>query len=179
MAEDEATKDWRYLPPRQLASIGPEEYIRERVFEYRKWYDSSAVKAKFRYQLMRGVSVVGAAVVPVLVNYNIPEEFEWVIRVLTTAISLLVVILVSLESVFHFGDQWKNYRSTEQFLAQEYFQFTSGEGPYRDMEARDAFLDFVERIEGAIASENASTLKVLTVASDSKGRKLPTEANKV
>ncbi len=29
---DPIEQDWRYLKPRKLASIGPEEYIRERMF---------------------------------------------------------------------------------------------------------------------------------------------------
>ena len=105
MPEDEAPKDWRYLPPRQMASIGPEKYIPERVYQYRKWYDDSAVKAKFRFQLIRAVSVVGAALVPVLVNIPAAPEYAWIAKLMTTSISLLVVILVSLESVFHYGDQ--------------------------------------------------------------------------
>ena len=157
---DPMEQDWRYLKPRQLASIGPEEYIRERMFEYRKWADGKAVKAKFWFQWMRTFAVVGAAVVPVLVNVELPYQ-----RLITTIISLTVVTLVSLESVLHFGDQWKNYRSTEQFVAQEYFCFTAGDGEYKGLQPQEAFLRLVERIESAIASENSSTLNVLTVAS--------------
>ena len=156
---DPMEQDWRYLKPRKLASIGPEEYIRERMFEYRKWADGKAVKAKFWFQWMRTIAVVGAAVVPVLVNLEFPYQ-----RLATTLISLTVVTLVSLESVLHFGDQWKNYRSTEQFVAQEYFCFTAGDGEYKGLGESQAFLRLVERIEGAIASENSSTLNVLTVA---------------
>jgi len=156
---DPMEQDWRYLKPRKLASIGPEEYIRERMFEYRKWADGKAVKAKFWFQWMRTSAVVGAAVVPVLVNLEFPYQ-----RLATTLISLTVVTLVSLESVLHFGDQWKNYRSTEQSVAQEYFCFTAGDGKYKGLGESQAFLRLVERIEGAIASENSSTLNVLTVA---------------
>jgi hypothetical protein len=165
MSDNDASTDWRYLPPRPLGSIGPEEYIRERMFEYRKWYDNSAQKAKTRYQGMRGVSVVGAAIVPVLVNL----DFQYLPAV-TTVISLLVVVLVSLESVYHYGDQWKNYRSTEQFIAQEYFFFTTGDGSYKGLKPDRAFLHLVERIEGAISTENASTLNVLAVASQAKAK---------
>jgi hypothetical protein len=156
MSDNDASTDWRYLPPRPLGSIGPEEYIRERMFEYRKWYDNSAQKAKTRYQGMRGVSVVGAAIVPVLVNL----DFQYLPAV-TTVISLLVVVLVSLESVYHYGDQWKNYRSTEQFIAH---------GSYKGLKPDRAFLHLVERIEGAISTENASTLNVLAVASQAKAK---------
>ncbi len=109
---------------------------------------------------MRAVSVVGAAIVPVLVSVKFQYQ-----NVLTTIVSLIVVIVVSLESVFHFGDQWKNYRSTEQFISQEYFYFTSGDGPCQGLPPEQAFIRLVERVEGAIATENSSTLNVLTIAS--------------
>ena len=164
-------KDWRYLPPRGPASMRPEDYIRERMFQYRKWYDGKAVKMKFRFQSMRTVAVVGAAVVPVLVNLSFPFKNE-----LTTIVSLIVVVVVSLESVFHFGDQWKNYRSTEQFVSQEYFYFTTGDGPYKTLTPEQAFMKLVERVEGAIAAENSSTLNVLTIASKSRDSDHPGNA---
>ena len=59
-------------------------------------------------------------------------------------------------------------RRTEQWLAKEYFNFVTGEGPYRNQDEKEAFLNFVDRIENAIASENASTLNVMTTLSEKK-----------
>jgi hypothetical protein len=112
---------------------------------------------------MRTLTVIGGAMVPVLINIKFPY-----VDIATTLLSLLVVILVSLESVFHFREQWKNYRSTEQSLAKEYFNFSTGEGPYRNQDEKESFLNFVDRVENAIAAENASTLNVMTTVSDKK-----------
>ena len=112
---------------------------------------------------MRAITVVGGATVPVLINL----PFNNVDKV-ATVISLIVVVLISLESVFHFRERWKNYRATEQLLAKEYFNFVTAEGPYREQEEKEAFLNFVERVENAIASENASTLNVMTTLSEQK-----------
>ena len=51
-------------------------------------------------------------------------------------------------------------------MRKEYFLFTAREGPYVEMEPPDAFTFFVQRIENAIAAENASTLQILTRATD-------------
>lgn len=83
-----------------------------------------------------------------------------------TIIGLLVVIVVSLESVFHYREQWKNYRSTEQLLGHEKFLFRSRVGRYKGLSDQDAFRLFVERVEEAIAAENAATLNVMTMASE-------------
>ena len=156
-------KHWSHQKLRSFGSLTQEEYIDERLNQFREWYDKKAVRAKKLYQWMRATTVVGGAVVPVLINLPIKH-----IDLATTLISLIVVILISLESVFHFREQWKNYRATEQLLAKEYFNFVAAEGPYRNQEEQEAFLNFVDRVENAIASENASTLNVMTTMSEQK-----------
>jgi hypothetical protein len=147
----------------------PETFLAERVTQYQGWYDRKAVTAKSRYLQMRGFSVVAGGVVPVLIN--IPQEADRifglpVVRLAVTVISLLVVISVSLESVFHYREQWKNYRSTEQLLGHETIAFKAGVGAYRGLNPPEAFSLFVERVEDAIRSENAATLNVMTMANE-------------
>lgn len=146
--------------------ISPEQYIAERVEQYQEWYDKKAVTTKKLYLRMRAFSVVGGGLVPVLIN--IPQSVFGVpiIQVVVTIISLLVVITVSLESVFHYREQWKNYRSTEQLLGHEKFLFRSRVGRYQPLAAEEAFQVFVERVEELIANENSATLNVMTMASE-------------
>jgi Protein of unknown function (DUF4231) len=134
------------LPPRKFHSVDAETYIAERFNDAISWYDSKAVTSKSRYQWMRAVSVIGGVLVPVLVNVSLPG-LEIYLKAVTTVLSTLVVLLVSLESVFHYREQWVNYRSTEQFLRREYFLFAAKEGVYTDLSADDAFRVFVERVE--------------------------------
>jgi hypothetical protein len=35
-----------------------------------------------------------------------------------------------LESVYHFKEQWRNYRSTAELMKKEYFLYVSGQGRY-------------------------------------------------
>lgn len=84
---------------------------------------------------------------------------------LASVLSLIVAACVALESVYHYREQWKNYRSTEQFLSREQVLFLTGEGGYKNFkQPQAAFIYFVERCEGAIEAENASTLNVMTLA---------------
>jgi hypothetical protein len=154
---------WTDRRPRAFGELEPQQYIAERINNIRAWYDKEASKAKRNYLWMRGLTVVGSAVVPVLINI---QSSMINMTLITTFISLIVVILVSLESVMHFREQWKGYRSTEQTLEREYYHFVAAEGAYRGMDEKKAFLEFVDRIEGAIAAENASTLSVMTTAND-------------
>ena len=119
------------LPPRRTLSVEPEDYIMERFNGSIKWYDREAGKAKKAYMRLRLVSVVGGALVPVLINVDIPY-----MTATTTVISLLVLLAVSIDSVYHYGEQWSSYRSTEQFLRREYYLYTVNEGPYRHLNDR-------------------------------------------
>lgn len=148
-----------------------EKYISERVEQYQGWYDSKAVIAKRKYLGMRAVSVVGGSLVPVLVN--VPQQLVYgipIIQIIVTMVSLLVVVFISLESVYHYREQWKNYRSTEQLLGHEKFLFRTRVGRYKDLAEEDAFKLFVERVEDSIFSENSATLNIMTTASESSAK---------
>ena len=141
-------------------------YLEKRVKQYQSWYDGKAVVAKRRYLRMRILAVVGGALVPVLTNisFDITVYGYPLMNFLVTVTSLLVLVSISLESVLHYRDQWKHYRSTEQFLGHETVRFQTKTGPYQQTRESDAFRLLVERVEGAIAAENAATLNVMTIA---------------
>jgi hypothetical protein len=147
--------------------IDPDQYLNERVKQYQAWYDRKAVMAKARFLRMRAFSVVGGALVPVLANVTTELKIGTypLMTLVVTAISLMVVVFVSLESVLHYREQWKNYRSTEQLLGHETFRYQTRIGPYTEGDDA-AFKLFVQRIEEAIAAENSSTLNVMTLASE-------------
>jgi hypothetical protein len=152
-----------------LPAFGPDQYIETRVKQYQQWYDRKAVSCKSRYLRMRAFTVVAGGVVPVLVNVeaSINNLVGYpVTKAIITVVSLLVVVTVSLESVFHYREQWKNYRSTEQLLGHEQFEFLTGVGAYKEATREKAFQLFVERVEDAISSENSATLNVMTVGSE-------------
>lgn len=139
--------------------ITADRYISERLGQFQDWYNASSKKAKAMHLRMRTVAVVGGVLVPVLVNS------DWAYnRIATTVVSLIVAFAVSLESVYHYREQWKNYRSTEQLLGHERVYYQTRTGIYTDLEADEAFRRLVERVEDLIATENAATLNVMTHA---------------
>ncbi|WP_405907539.1 DUF4231 domain-containing protein [Streptomyces sp. NBC_00828] len=145
------------------ATAGPEAataqgYVDSRLDQYRGWYDRKAVKMKAMHLRMRTLSVVGGALVPVLVNLDLSFA-----KLGATVLSLVVVGSVSLESVYRYREQWKNYRSTEQLLVHERIYFETKIGPYTGLSQKEAFRTLVARVETAIANENAATLNVMTL----------------
>jgi Protein of unknown function (DUF4231) len=148
-------------------SLNAEQYIAERLKQYKDWYDKKAVRHKALYLRMKASSVIGGAIVPVLVNIDNPTwTFQGIspIKLVVTLISLMVVIFVALESVFHYREQWKNYRSTAEQLERERLMFQTRVGHYGSLDDSAAFRLLVERVEEAIAAENAATLNVMTTS---------------
>ncbi|MET9676531.1 DUF4231 domain-containing protein [Streptomyces sp. NPDC006482] len=142
----------------QSGEMTPQRYIETRLAQYQGWYDVKATRMKAMHLRMRTVSVVGGALVPVFVNVDLAFA-----RVTATVLSVVVVAAVSLESVYRYREQWKNYRSTEQLLGHERVYFEAKVGPYHNLPKRDAFSTLVARVEKAIASENSATLNVMTL----------------
>ncbi|MFG2879809.1 DUF4231 domain-containing protein [Streptomyces sp. NPDC048337] len=130
----------------------------ERLAQYQGWYDRKAVRMKAVHLRMRTASVVGGALVPALVNIDLPFA-----RITATVLSLVVVCSVSLESVYRYREMWKNYRSTEQLLGHEQVYFETRVGPYAGLSDGESFTRLVSRVEKAIANENSATLNVMTL----------------
>jgi uncharacterized membrane protein YciS (DUF1049 family) len=144
----------------------PDRYLREEVARSEDWYDRQPVRAKARFLRWRVFSVVGGAAVPVLANLPLDATIgSYPLKtLLITLVSLGVVIAVSLEGVFHYGDQWKNFRSAQTTLRRERLHFKTRTGAYAKLEDAAAFRLLVERIEAAMSAETSSTLSAMAAA---------------
>lgn len=143
-----------------------QSYIQERIDQYYNWYDAKAVKCKAKYQNGRMLSAVSAVLIPVITNIDITViAFDTPIDISDLIVSILgitVALLVALEGVFHYREQWLNSRSTAEYLKTQKVLFEHKAEDYEGLDEDKAFTQLVNRIEKAIAEENAVTLNVLT-----------------
>ena len=155
------------------AKLNPDKYIKERLDQYQNWYDNKAVRMKKLYLRGRIASAIGAVLVPIITNIDIPQlalgEFTFDFpKILATVLSTGVALFIALEGVLHYREQWKNYRTTEQYLTAQKNLFLNKVGDYSNMAPDEAFKLLVNRIETAITEENAITLNVLTKIDSNK-----------
>ena len=136
-------------------------YIKERIDQYYNWYDAKAVKSKKIYQLSRTMQALVAILIPVIVNIKI-QIFFIDSTVIVSILGILVAVSVSMENVFHYREQWLNSRTTAEYLKTQKILFQHRAKDYAELEDKQAFKQLVERIENAIAEENAVTLSVLS-----------------
>jgi hypothetical protein len=154
--------------------LNSEKYLTERLDQYQSWYDSKAVKMKRYYLRGRVWSAISAVFVPIVTNISFPaivisnDLTLDISKILATILSTLVAVLIALEGVLHHREQWKNYRTTEQFLTTQKNLFLNKVGDYSGLAHDDAFKLLVNRVETAIIEENAITLNVLTKIDNNK-----------
>lgn len=162
-------KEWPARRYSDFKELGVETYINDRLNQRLIWYDRKAKRSKFCFLSLKIIIILCSATVPLLTSSNITLQqvsslFSFAKDVkLETIISSIVVVLVSIESVLHNKEQWRNYRRTKQCLMKEYYDFTAGINFYSEYnDPQNAFLVFVERVENLILTENDETLRAKT-----------------
>jgi hypothetical protein len=145
----------------------PEEYLTDRVQEKINRYYVKAMRYRVGYWITASVAAIGSAALPALVNTGMERKYP-------TIVSLAVVAAVSLQSVFRPREHWRNYDLIGSFLREEEMQFSTGSGHYRLLTATgnsEAFHQFVERVENAIAKERAETVEMRTTVAPAAGKR--------
>ena len=132
------------------------------VSGYLGYYDATARRMKRRHLQTRSAAAIGAVLIPVVSNLAWePSVYGVSIHVATIGASLIglgVALILALEGVFHFKDQWQNFRGTEQYLLSQKYRFENRVDEYQTLSDADAFKLFVSRVEKAILDENNVTL---------------------
>lgn len=145
------------------------EYIDKRLVSaqagYLGYYDRTARRMKRRHLQTRSAAAIGAVLIPVVSNLSWEPHVGGVgIHVATIGASLIglaVALILALEGVFHFKEQWQNFRGTEQYLLSQKFRFENEVEEYQGLSPEASFKLFVSRVEKAILDENNVTLNIL------------------
>ena len=95
----------------------------------------NARRMKRRHLQNGAAAAIGAVLIPVV--SNLPWEIPFgstTIQVSTMGASLIglgVALILALEGVFHFKEQWQNCRGTEQYLLSQRFRFENRVDEYQ------------------------------------------------
>jgi Protein of unknown function (DUF4231) len=133
------------------------EYINARWLKYVEWWDWRSRQAKRKYQALRAAVVVGSALIPALVGLRELHQFEkqvWILAVASIVVSVVVAICAGLESLFGFGDIWREKRMAAELIKSEGFSFLQLAGGYAQFKThQDAYKLFAQNVEDLIRHE--------------------------
>ena len=136
--------------------------LRSRWLDQVLWMEAKAGQVQVRYYGLRLVAIIGGVIVPALVgpNANATAPANNSLRYVTFFLGLAVAISIAVEEFFHYGERWRNYRSTVEKLKSEGWQLFQLSGQYKSYASHeDAYREFADRIEQII---NADVSKFIT-----------------
>ena len=139
----------------EAIDVEPPAYMKGRVLEQLRYYESSANKAKKSHLRTQTAVIILSVLVPVILN--LPDVFfgaDPALRrqITATVLSVSLAICTGLAGFRRWGDLWLSFRLTEEVLKQERFLFIARVGDYGDDTNR--FSRFVERVESIVSSEH-------------------------
>jgi hypothetical protein len=135
-------------------SDGQRLYMRGRCLDQLVWMERAARRSQRRFYALSMATIVGGVVVPGLVGINVVGGARVAILWTTFGISLVVGICAAILGFFRFGERWRHYRRTVEFMKSEVWRFSQLAGDYAAAESHsEAFPLFADRVERAFRDE--------------------------
>ena len=132
-------------------------HVEARWLNYVDWWDSRASKAKWRYHGLRTTVVIGGALIPALVGLremaDLAPYATW-FAVASIVVSLLIAVCAGLDSLYGYGDIWREKRLAAELIKSEGFSFFDLTGKYESFPTHaEAYKAFAANVEDLILKE--------------------------
>lgn len=128
-----------------------QEYIMQRVDKQINWYDDKSKNAQKYYKLYQLIEIGCAALIPILSGYTMKI---WWLSVIVAILGSVIAAIESIVRLYHFHENWLEYRTTCELLRNEKNLYLMSSGPYADAPENKEQL-FVRNVETLISSENS------------------------
>lgn len=137
----------------QTSSMSREErakrFLEKDLGDQRRWYSERSSTFKRRTQAL-ALSIIAAGSATSVAQLF--KEPTWV-PIITAVLGAYVALAEGWQRISRYGETWLSYRIASERIKREQRLFQNGAGSYRGLEDNEAFLHFVESIEGIIAEE--------------------------
>ena len=133
------------------------DIVNARWLKYIEWWDYRSSDAKWKYQYLRAAVVIAGALIPALVGLrelNVWGRYGWIFAVASIVASLVVAICAGLESLYSYGNIWREKRAAAELIKSEGFSFLQLAGEYKEYKSHaEAYPQFATNVEQLIRSE--------------------------
>jgi hypothetical protein len=126
-----------------------EQYFKNDLADQRRWYSEKAGLFKTRSELLALLTIVLGSSVTFIQVFG---DAHWV-PIVSGSIGAVVAIAAGWQRIARYSETWVSYRTASERMKRERRLYTHGAGAYRGLPDREAYLTFVEAIEGIIAEE--------------------------
>jgi hypothetical protein len=147
-------------------------FLRSRWLDQVLWMEGRADSARTRYYVFRLTAIILGVVIPVLVGLNIQGTPGEILRYGIVVLGLLVAVSGALEEFFRYGERWRHYRQTVEWLKIEGWRFFQLSDPYRKYKTQtEAYPIFADRIEDLIRQDVNVYVSEIVRSKDDKEKK--------
>ena len=126
-----------------------ERYFKNDLADQRRWYSEKAGLFKTHSELLALLTIVLGSLITFIQVFG---AAPWV-PVVSGSIGAIVAIAAGWQRIARYSETWISYRTASERMKRERRLYTHGAGSYRGLPDREAYLSFVEAIEGIIAEE--------------------------
>jgi len=161
-------------------TMEPDDYINKRVVFKIDLYYCKAKRFEGRYKGILVASLIAGALIPVIINFTLLDELIVYRDMITTFLSILIIVLVAIETTYKYREQFREFKKAEDQLRTELYLFQTKSGPYvisrkvkkkknnNQQNSDSRFRLLVERVEAIIGAERLETILRLTEKSIQK-----------
>jgi hypothetical protein len=133
-------------------SAAAKEYLRTRWLRQVTWWEMRAAHSRTMFHSLRVIGLFATIVVTALAGIAVATDPPAWIRWSTVILGAIASISVGVETIFQFGDTWREKRRVVEKLKVEGWRFLSGVEPY-NRESKAAFGLFAAKVETIIEGE--------------------------
>ena len=126
-----------------------ERYFKNDLADQRRWYSEKAGLFKTRSELLALLTIVLGASITFIQMFGVAP---WV-PIVSGSIGAVIAIAASWQRIARYSETWISYRTASERMKRERRLYSHGAGSYRGLPERQAYLTFMEAIEGIIAEE--------------------------
>jgi hypothetical protein len=126
---------------------------RNDLADLRRWYSEKASSYKRHSELLALITIASGALITFI---QVIEAAPWV-PIVSGLIGAIVAVAAGWQRIARYSETWILYRTASGRMTRERRLYTHGAGSYRGLPEREAYLTFVEAIEGIIAEEQSKT----------------------
>ena len=130
-------------------SLDADQYLKERVDDQARYYNNRSKRHKRSHLSAATLTVTASALIPIM-------AFAISSRLPVIAIGIFTSIIVSLQSIFKWQENYLKFRRACEELIREKFFYLTGTGPYFGYKEEQQSLHVLtSRVENLLAEEQA------------------------
>ena len=127
-----------------------QQYLDHDLQGQKDWYGKRASTCKQRTELLAFLIIAGGAATAFV---QIFASAPWV-PVVAAALGSMIALAEGWQRIARYGDTWMAYRIASERIKREQRLYVNGANGYRDKQMEEeAYLQFVEAVEGIVAEE--------------------------